>query len=93
MFPSLGSTLGSAELDAGGGQQRPEATQQLRRRAHGYCVKTESLHGPKRTRERAEVGALPDSRYKTEAPGSLKALREAGGRRVPLPSSSNKVPF
>ena len=31
-------------------------------------------------------------RYKTEAPGSPKTLREAGGRRVPLQSSSNKVP-
>ena len=34
-------------------------------------------------RGRAHTGALPDRRYKTEAPGSPKALREAGGR-VPL---------
>lgn len=52
--------------------------------AHTVRVRAVDAHRPARP---------PDCRYKTEAPGSPKALREAGGRRVPLQSSSSKVPI
>lgn len=75
-------------------QQRPRA-----RRASG-ARPTGCHRCAKRTESVVRVGAVdalrqarsPTRRYKTEAPGSPKTLREAGGRRVPLQSSSNKVP-
>lgn len=90
LFSSLNSTMGSAELANGAGQQhgpgrRGRASQPLLR-----C--TDGPQDQRRGRGRPPQRALPDHRYKTEAPGSLKALREAGGRHVSPPRSSFRVP-
>lgn len=73
--PPSGS-IGSAELADGAGQQRPRT---------GTAREGGAALGPGPKRGRAAAGALPERRYKTEAPGSLKALREAGGTTRALP--------
>lgn len=71
--------MGSAELASVVGQQGRGTTWQTRERASGLL---RPMYGEENAR--AQAGALPDHRYKTEAPGALKALREAGGWCVTL---------